>query len=163
MRLINSVGVTGYPRSVLHHSGQTYVGHDSGVDVIKDGKSSPLTAFNGLRVDCIRQHKGLLYLLCYSNSCWSIRVYRADGSNLIRSWNHKDKSSYTNKFIFYQDILYIPNRLQNKIQTYTGTGASGGEDLPVNLSTGSSTSLCTSSSQHLVLTQRSPSLVVCLS
>jgi hypothetical protein len=60
-----------------------------------------------------------------------------------------------------QDIIYIPSISKNAIKTYTPTGTPAGRDINIKLSK-TSTSTCVVPSDCLVVTQESPSLVVCI-
>jgi hypothetical protein len=60
MKLIELLEVNNSSKySVLcHSSGQWYVGHGDGVDIITDGQSSRLTSNNISHVECIREYGG---------------------------------------------------------------------------------------------------------
>jgi hypothetical protein len=119
-----------------------------------------LTQYSGLSVFSIREYKDQFYLLCYTGGL-TVRVHSKDG-NLITSWEHEDTNLKFNQLGVHQDVIYIPSRSQNKITSYTLTGAAAGKDISISLSnTEYTSSVCVTPSGHLVYRQRSPSLVVC--
>lgn len=146
--------------SAAQNGDQTFVGLEfSGVDVIRIGKSSSLITLS-CSVNCITEHSNLLYLLCWSNGNWTVKVFYIDGKP-IRSWKHEDSSDGYNKLVIYNDAILVPSRSQSKLKHYTLTGASAGKNITIKLSD-THTSLCVTTPDHVVVSQELPSLVVCV-
>lgn len=143
------------------------MGHCSGMDIIENSQLHSPTELNGLDVRCIREHENLLYLLCHvvdGNSCeWLVKAYEMSDetyAHAVQSWKHMDTSNIQNKLAFYRDTVYIPSISQSKILSYTLTGSPVGKNIKVDLLI-AQTALCISKSGYLILTQDSPSLIMC--
>lgn len=155
-----AVEVRGGCMSVAQSGDETFIGmSSSGVDVIRAGKSCSLITLPG-NVNSIAEHNNRLYLLYRYKFKWTVEVYGVDGSS-IRSWKHEDAIGRYNKLFIYNDIVLIPSRSQNSITTYTLTGSPAGRNINVNLSH-TRTSVCVTTSGHVVVSQCLPSLVVCV-
>lgn len=161
LEYVNSVQVRDMCHSVCHYDdGQVLVGVRDGVDVIRDGQYQTLIKLAG-DVFCVRVHNQHLYLLHSINRKLIVRKHRLNG-DFITSWKHDESSLLcSSQFVIHDDILIVPSGSTNSLKRYTESGEPAGADIRVELRI-DRIGVCVTPGGHLVLSQSSPSLVVCV-
>lgn len=130
-----------------------------GVSVVENGCCRPLIRLDGC-VECVRVYEQHLYLFHCNTKC-SIRKYKKNGF-YIKSWDHEDSTvNPFGRFAILNDIIYVPSKITQTIKCYSLSGEPAGKDIHISIGQ-SNTGMCATPAGHLVISQLSPSSVVCI-
>jgi len=125
LKLIQSVDVSNYCRSVCKYEGNTYVGLSGGAGIDRIDESfnvsksfvSVTNYVNGVTV-----HRNKLYaLVLISSTNWVVHVYDLTGKQ-VTSWSHHDNDDRANKLAIVDDQVVVPDRHSKRLTIYSLTG-----------------------------------------
>lgn len=110
-------------------------------------------------VECIRYLDEFNYVLMHNGREWSIgKIHK---QKFLGRWEHVDTVQAFNQFVVYNKVIYIASRSSKCIFKYTVDGKHVGGGIPLDLEA-SPTFLCNTSTGLLILSQTTPSLLVCI-
>lgn len=164
LSFVKSVEMNGPCLCVTYHQNELYAGVVGGIDVIRGYKSASFIEVDSQFVHCVKFYNEHTYVLLFqpSKNTWSIHVYN-DRKSLLHSWKHSDSNTNPNKFVIFDEKMYIPSRGMKRILSYSLKGELIGKGIPIEEVNGlrGFTAICMME-RCLAFSCSSPSLVICI-
>lgn len=120
LTLLHKVEVSNRCYSVSHYKGQTYVGHEKGVDKIDGNYQRELLIKSDAPVYAIAVKDDKMYTLV-NEKPQEIEVHSLQGQ-MITGWIHPDYCDYLSSLVIVSNNIVIPDRTNSRLTLYSQTG-----------------------------------------